>query len=60
MIPRAMEPWPGKSSQMARLAVVGKECHFKRHSIDIIETSEQFEPRYVAINPRTVVPTLRC
>ncbi|MCP4314841.1 MAG: glutathione S-transferase family protein [Hyphomicrobiales bacterium] len=46
-------------SQMARLALVEKECHFRRHAIDIMETSEQFDAWYVALNPRAVVPTLR-
>ena len=46
-------------SQMARLALVEKGLDFTRRTIDIMETSEQFEPWYVALNPRAVVPTLR-
>ncbi len=45
-------------SQMARLALVEKELTFRRQSIDIMETNEQFEAWYVALNPRAVVPTL--
>ena len=45
-------------SQMARLALVEKELAFRRQSVDIMETNEQFEPWYVALNPRAVVPTL--
>lgn len=45
-------------SQMARLALVEKQLAFERHAIDIMDTSEQFEPWYVALNPRAVVPTL--
>ncbi|MGI9400497.1 MAG: glutathione S-transferase family protein [Rhizobiaceae bacterium] len=45
-------------SQMARLALVEKELQFQRHQIDIMETSEQFEPWYVALNPKAVVPTV--
>jgi len=46
-------------SQMARLALVEKGRQFKRQQIDIMQKSEQFEPWYVALNPRAVVPTLR-
>ena len=46
-------------SQMARLALVEKGCVFSRRQIDIMETNEQFEPWYVALNPRAVVPTLQ-
>jgi glutathione S-transferase len=45
-------------SQMARLALVEKGLVFRRRQIDIMETNEQFEPWYVALNPRAVVPTL--
>ena len=45
-------------SQMARLALVEKGLSFKRRQVDIMETNEQFEPWYVALNPRAVVPTL--
>ena len=45
-------------SQMARLALVEKALEFRRRSIDIMETNEQFEAWYVALNPRAVVPTL--
>lgn len=46
-------------SQMARLALVEKGVPFRRHDIDIMERNEQFEPWYVELNPRAVVPTLR-
>ena len=46
-------------SQMARLALVEKSVPFERQTIDIMETAEQFEPWYTALNPRAVVPTLR-
>ncbi len=45
-------------SQMARLALVEKELVFSRRQIDIMGTNEQFEPWYIALNPRAVVPTL--
>lgn len=45
-------------SQMARLALVEKGLGFRRRQVDIMETSEQFEPWYVALNPKAVVPTL--
>ena len=43
---------------MARLALVEKGVVFERRQIDIMETHEQFEAWYVALNPRAVVPTL--
>ena len=46
-------------SQMARLALVEKGLDFRRRQIDIMGTNEQFEPWYVALNPRAVVPTLQ-
>lgn len=46
-------------SQMARLALVEKGLTFTRRQIDIMETNEQFEPWYVALNPKAVVPTLQ-
>lgn len=46
-------------SQMARLALVEKGLSFQRRQIDIMDTNEQFEAWYVAINPRAVVPTLQ-
>ena len=46
-------------SQMARLALVEKGARFQRRQIDIMDTNEQFEPWYVALNPKAVVPTLR-
>ena len=45
-------------SQMARLALVEKGQEFERRQVDIMETNEQFEPWYVALNPKAVVPTL--
>jgi glutathione S-transferase len=44
---------------MARLALVEKGLSFRRRQIDIMDTNEQFEPWYVALNPRAVVPTLQ-
>ena len=44
---------------MARLALVEKGAIFQRRQIDIMETNEQFEPWYVALNPKAVVPTLQ-
>jgi glutathione S-transferase len=46
-------------SQMARLALVEKNLSFRRRQVDIMETNEQFETWYVALNPRAVVPTLQ-
>jgi glutathione S-transferase len=46
-------------SQMARLALVEKGLDFTRRQVDIMETNEQFEPWYIALNPRAVVPTLQ-
>ena len=46
-------------SQMARLALVEKGLPHTRRSVDIMETNEQFEPWYVALNPKAVVPTLK-
>ena len=46
-------------SQMARLTLVEKGVPFRRQTIDIMETAEQFEPWYTALNPRAVVPTLK-
>ncbi|MEM7004998.1 MAG: glutathione S-transferase family protein [Pseudomonadota bacterium] len=46
-------------SQMARLALVEKGVSFRRREIDIMDNNEQFEPWYVALNPKAVVPTLK-
>ena len=46
-------------SQMARLALVEKQLEFERKQVDIMENNEQFEPWYVKLNPRAVVPTLQ-
>ena len=46
-------------SQMARLALVEKGLPFDRQQVDIMDTHEQFEAWYVALNPRAVVPTLQ-
>lgn len=46
-------------SQMARLALVEKQLPFDRRTIDIMDTHEQFEPWYVSLNPKAVVPTLK-
>ncbi len=45
-------------SQMARLALVEKAVPFRRRPVDIMDENEQFEPWYVALNPKAVVPTL--
>lgn len=45
-------------SQMARLCLVEKGVAFERRTVDIMVTSEQFEPWYTALNPRAVVPTM--
>ena len=44
---------------MARLALVEKGLSFRRRQIDIMDTNEQFEPWYIVLNPRAVVPTLQ-
>ncbi len=44
---------------MARLVLVEKGLDFRRRQIDIMDTNEQFEPWYIAMNPRAVVPTLQ-
>ncbi len=44
---------------MARLVLIEKGLDFRRQEIDIMDTNEQFEPWYVTMNPRAVVPTLR-
>ena len=52
--------YPGSiCSQMARLALVEKCLPFQRQTIDIMNTSEQFESWYIALNPAAVVPTLK-
>ena len=43
---------------MARLALAEKGIRYERRTIDIMENAEQFEPWYVALNPKAVVPTL--
>lgn len=45
-------------SQMARLALAEKRIPHERRSVDIMQSAEQFEPWYVALNPKAVVPTL--
>ena len=45
-------------SQMARLALAEKDIRYERRTVDIMESAEQFEPWYVALNPKAVVPTL--
>lgn len=46
-------------SQMARLALAEKGLAYQRREIDIMDSNEQFEPWYVSLNPRAVVPTLK-
>lgn len=43
---------------MARLALCEKLVPFQRRPVDIMESNEQFEQWYVALNPKAVVPTL--
>lgn len=43
---------------MTRLALVEKGVDFERRPVDISEREEQFEPWYLALNPKGVVPTL--
>ncbi len=45
-------------SQMARLTLAEKGIRYERRTVDIMESAEQFEPWYVALNPKAVVPTL--
>jgi glutathione S-transferase len=45
-------------SQMARLALEEKGVDYIRREVDIMIANEQFEPWYVALNPKAVVPTL--
>ena len=42
-------------SQMARLALAEKRVPYSRRTVDIMDTHEQFEPWYVALNPKAVV-----
>ncbi|MFV2001512.1 MAG: glutathione S-transferase family protein [Paracoccaceae bacterium] len=52
--------FPGSiCSQMARLALAEKGVTYRRQTVDIMKTNEQFEPWYIALNPKSVVPTLR-
>ena len=44
--------------QMTRLVLAEKNASFERRHVDIMARAEQFEPWYVAINPKAVVPTL--
>ena len=47
-------------SQMARVVLAEKGVDYERHTIDITGgTQEQFEPWYLTLNPRGVVPTLQ-
>lgn len=41
----------------ARFAVMEKGVDFKAHYVDIL-TGEQFDPEYMKLNPKAVVPTL--
>lgn len=53
--------FPGSiCSQVARLALAEKGVAYDRQTVDIMDNkAEQFEPRYTALNPRAVVPTLK-
>lgn len=47
-------------SQMARMVLEEKGVDYTRRTIDISgERNEQFEPWYVTLNPKAVVPTLQ-
>jgi glutathione S-transferase len=45
--------------QMVRLTFAEKGVAYDRHTVDIMDKAEQFEPWYTALNPKAVVPTLR-
>jgi glutathione S-transferase len=45
--------------QMTRLTLAEKGVAYARHTVDIMEKAEQFEPWYTALNPKAVVPTLK-
>lgn len=60
MVQVLLYDYPGSiCSQMARLALVEKGVAFERQTVDIMRAKDQFEPWYVALNPKSVVPTLR-
>ena len=49
---------PSLCSQKVRLVLVEKGVPFKNHWMDIGPSSENYEPWYVKLNPKCVVPTL--
>ncbi len=60
MVDLLLYHYPGSiCSQMARLALVEKGVAFRLQTIDIMKTSEQFQPWYTALNSAAVVPTLK-
>ena len=51
--------YPGSlCCQMVRLVLAEKDVAYDRHRVDIIALGQQFEPWYIRLNPRAVVPTL--
>lgn len=51
---------PSLCSQKVRLALVEKGVTFRNHWLDIGPSAENYEPWYVKLNPKCVVPTLVC
>jgi tetrachloro-p-hydroquinone reductive dehalogenase len=49
---------PSLCSQKVRLALVEKGVDFENYWVDIGPTSENYQPWYVRLNPKCVVPTL--
>ena len=49
---------PSLCSQKVRLALVEKGVAFKNRWVDIGPTAENYQPWYVKLNPKCVVPTL--
>jgi len=46
-------------SMKARLALEEKGADWKSHEIDIVQALDQFQPWYIEMNERAVVPTLK-
>lgn len=49
---------PSLCSQKVRLVLVEKDVPYRNHWVDIGLTAENYEPWYVKLNPKCVVPTL--
>jgi tetrachloro-p-hydroquinone reductive dehalogenase len=49
---------PSLCSQKVRLVLVEMGVPFRNHWMDIGPTAENYEPWYVKLNPKCVVPTL--